>query len=83
MSSIGGLNPASLFIVGLGTIRRAIEENAEFGPLESRLTKFGVDVDNENTAGFIKLMKSFLSLGAQRRPSASKALEDPILELGA
>ena len=64
-------------------LRRAITavRNIGFESIESGLSELGVhNDDNEEIAAFIRLLKSFLVLDPNKRPSAMEALRDPIFQ---
>ena len=64
-------------------LRRAIviEGSTGFGSIESSLSKLNVyNNDDDEIAAFIRLIKSFLVLDPNKRPSAMEALRDPIFQ---
>ena len=64
-------------------LRRAITamRNIGFESTESGLSELSVhNDDNEEIAAFIRLLKSFLVLDPNKRPSAMEALRDPIFQ---
>ena len=64
-------------------LRRAIiaVRNIGFESIESGLSELSVhNDDNEEIAAFIRLLKSFLVLDPNKRPSAMEALRDPIFQ---
>ena len=58
----------------------AIERSTGFGSIESSLSKLTAYNNNDEIAAFIKLIKSFLALDPNKRPSAMEALCDPIFQ---
>ena len=58
----------------------AIERSTGFGSIESSLSKLTAYNNNDEIAAFIKLIKSFLALDPNKRPSAMEALRDPIFQ---
>ena len=64
-------------------LRRAITavRNIGFESIENGLSELSVhNDDNEEIAAFIRLLKSFLVLDPNKRPSAMEALRDPIFQ---
>ena len=64
-------------------LRRAITavRNIGFESIENGLSELSVhNDDNEEIAAFIRLLKSFLVLDPNKRPSAMEALCDPIFQ---
>ena len=64
-------------------LKRAIETVGKIGfrPIESKISVSTVHNNgDEEVAAFIRVMKSFLALDPNRRPSAMEALRDPIFQ---
>ena len=58
-----------------------MEGGTEFGSIESKINEAVVyNNGNEEIAAFIRLLKSFLVLDPNKRPSAMEALRDPIFQ---